>query len=392
MNNYVFNNDFIPEKIIVGLNKNINYPLESYISNILDGVEIEKIECIYHCNKESKIGDIVLICLKCNKKMELLDIVYKLQNNPAIAYAETNVVYDMCIIPNDPEFKYLWGMKRINVIPAWNYSTGNYNTVVGVLDSGIDYNHPDIKNNMWISLDGKYKNGWNFIENNNNPMDEISHGTHVAGTIGAIGNNCIGVAGTCWNVQLAAFKIGENRIDLDAAIRAIYFANVNNIKILNNSWGGSTYSPILKYVIEQYDGLFVAAAGNNGNNNDLFPIFPASYDCDNIISVAALNENNELARFSNYGNRTVDIAAPGTNILSTTLNNEYSYKNGTSMASPHVAGAAALLKSCNPCLTTSQIKNIILTTAEKNVNLDGKLVTGGVLNVNNMMKILYKFC
>jgi subtilisin family serine protease len=235
--------------------------------------------------------------------------------------------------------------------------------------------------------------GWDFYVDadtqSNNPMQNRhanDHGTHVAGTIGAVGNNFIGVTGVCWNVELASLKIGNCFINLAAAIESIDYANRKGIEILNNSWGGCTYSPTLRFVIGQYDGLFIASAGNNGTNNDLLPIYPASYDNNNIISVAATNQCDVLAPFSNYGIKSVDIAAPGTDILSTSLHGEYSYQNGTSMAAPHVAGAAALLKSYKPGLTVSEIKKIILSSADKYPELEGKILTGGILNVNAMIE------
>ena len=384
--------NFDTGKIIIALDRNFNlFTSPNYnIYNILNEINAQKVELLFHSNKinnSNNISDILLIYLKNKEEIETTNAIAKLLNNPYVIYAEPDYLYDEYIIPNDPDFKYLWGMEKIKAPSAWNYTTGTYNTVIGVLDSGVDYNHPDIKNNMWISNNGQYVNGWNFIYNNNDPMDETNHGTHVAGTIGAVGNNFIGITGVCWNVQIAAFKIGNNRIDLAAAIKAIYFANLNRIPILNNSWGGSFYSSILKYAIEQYDGLFIASAGNNNSNNDFFPIYPASYDSYNIISVAATDQDDKLASFSNYGFYNVDIAAPGTNILSTSLNGEYTYKNGTSMAAPHVAGAAGLLKSYMPYLSTLEIKEIILQSSNKTPNLEGKILTSGILDIKSMIEM-----
>lgn len=392
MNKYFYSNNFESGKVIVALKKDFNYynSHEYYIDNILEEIDAQKLELIFRSNKintKTNIGDIILVYLKNKDEMTLINTIQKLSANPYVIYAEPDYLYNIHLIPNDEDFKYLWGMKQIDSTMAWNYTTGNYNTVVGVLDSGIDYNHPDIRDNIWISQNKQYINAWDFISDSNNPMDETGHGTHVSGTIGAVGNNLIGVTGVCWNINIASFKIGNNLIDLAAAIKSIYFANINNIPILNNSWGGSYYSPILKYAIEQYDGLFIASAGNNNSNNDFFPIYPASYDSDNIISVAASNQSNNLASFSNYGVKNVDIAAPGTDILSTSLHGEYSYKNGTSMSAPHVAGAAALLKSYMPSLSTLEIKDIILSSADKYSSLDGKVLTGGILNLYSMIKM-----
>lgn len=265
---------------------------------------------------------------------------------------------------------------------AWEYSTGSNQVAVGVIDSGIDYNHPDIKKNMW-STRGLI-NGWNFVDNNEYPIDTTGHGTHVAGTIGAVGNNEIGITGICWDVKVVALKFD---LDVASAVAAIYFANQFEIPILNASWGGPADSQTLKYAIEHYNGLFIASAGNSGMNNDLNPIYPASYDMDNLISVAATDQNNELTVFSNYGEKSVDIAAPGIDILSLGLYNEYSIQNGTSMSAPHVAGAAALLKSYIPNISILDLKKIILSSALKVSNLNGKILTSGILNVGAMFEL-----
>lgn len=387
--------DFEPGKVIVALRKDVGH-MGSFaldFREIFRGIDVENVEYLFYSSGEtveSEMGDVLLVYLRNKGKMEVMDAIERLFFNPYVVYAEPDYLYDPYLVPNDRYFEDLWGMRKINSPLAWQYGVGNRNVVVGVLDSGVDYHHPDLKDNMWISEDGRYQNGWNFIRDSDSPMDETGHGTHVAGTIGAVGNNFIGVTGVCWKISIASFKIGNTLIDLAAAISAIYFAHINGIPILNNSWGGRSYSPILKYVIEQYDGLFVASAGNNGSNNDYFPIYPASYDCDNIISVAASNQEDKLASFSNYGIKSVDIAAPGTGILSTNLHGEYSQKNGTSMSSPHVAGAAALLKSYRPYLNTLQMKNIILASSQEYSSLKGKILTGGILDVYSMMEILHE--
>jgi len=380
--------DFVTGKVIVALNKDCTYP-----DSIFIGIDIEKIEILYHDENATdieNIGVMLLVYLKPQTKQAVISAIEKLEANPCVVFAEPDYLMDLFILPNDPYYGYLWGMDRINAPIAWNYTTGSPDVVVGVIDSGIDYNQPDINNNMWVAPYGQGIYGFDFYYNNDNPMDETGHGTHVAGTIGAIGNNAVGVTGVCWNIKMAALKIGgnSNRVDIAAAIQAIEYANKNKISILNNSWGGRPYSAALKYAIDQYDGLFIAAAGNNGMNNDRFPIYPASYDSAHIISVAAINEVDALASFSNFGARSVDIAAPGTNILSTDLYGRYTFMNGTSMAAPHVAGAAALLKGYMPDLTTLEIKDIILSSANKHRNLNGRVSTGGILDVRAMIEIV----
>ena len=381
-------NKYEAGKVIVAVKNTISFAeIESYISLALEEIEYEKIEVIFSYDMETEKNDaenILLIYLKDNNPATVVKAIEKLLVSPYIIYAEPDYLEEMHIISNDPLYEYLWGIQKINTPLAWNYTTGSSEVVVGFIDTGIDYNHQDIARNMWISPNEKLLYGWNFADNNDNSIDTDGHGSHVAGTIGAVGNNEIGITGVCWNVRVASLKFG---LDIASAVAAIDFANNFNIQILNASWGGRGYSYSLKYAIDHYNGLFIASAGNNGTDNDVEPIFPASYDCDNIISVAATDPYDRLARFSNYGIESVDIAAPGTNILSLDLYGGYSPLNGTSMAAPHVAGAAALLKSYMPSISTSSLKNIILSSANKKPDLNGRLLTGGLLDVNAMFDL-----
>lgn len=375
-------------KVIAAVNNNIPFAeVEVYISLALEEIEYEKIEVIFSYDMEIGKNDaenIILIYLKEKNPATVVEAVKKLSVSPYIIYAEPDYLEEMHLISNDPLYKYLWGVQKINTPLAWNYTTGSSEVVVGVIDTGIDYNHQDIRDNMWISPNEKLFYGWNFADNNDNSIDTDGHGSHVAGTIGAVGNNGIGITGVCWNVRVASLKFG---LDIASAIAAINFANSFNIQILNASWGGRAYSYSLKYAIDHYNGLFIASAGNNGTDNDIEPIYPASYDSDNIISVAATDPYDTLARFSNYGIESVDIAAPGTDILSLDLDGEYSPLNGTSMAAPHVAGAAALLKAYLPSISTSSLKNIILSSVNKSHDLEGKIFTGGLLDVKAMFDL-----
>lgn len=383
------NNNYELGKVIVALNINITSKdvLDYYIDLVLDGIDYEKAEIIFHSKNTESLNEgtnIVLIYLKDKNPHAVTNAVAKLSSSPYIVYAEPDYIEEMHIISNDPLYNQLWGIQKINAPLAWDYTTGDSSISVGVIDTGIDQNHPDIRENMWTTWNGRLIYGWNFADNSSDSMDIDGHGSHVAGTIGAVGNNRIGITGVCWQVRVAALKFG---LDVASAIAAIDFANYYKISILNASWGGRAYSQALKDAIDQYDGLFVASAGNDGTNNDVDPMYPASYDCKNIISVAAVDPYDTLARFSNYGLKTVDIAAPGTNILSLDLAGEYSPLNGTSMAASHVAGAAALLKSSMPNISTITLKRIILSSAMENPELKGKILTGGILDMETMFKL-----
>ncbi|WP_285947632.1 S8 family peptidase [Thomasclavelia cocleata] len=371
-------------KVIIAVNEKISFDeIEFYISIALENIEYEKIEIIFSSSMVMAKNDaenIILIYLKDKNPTTVIKAIEKLSLSPYINYAEPDYLEEMHLVSNDPLYNYLWGIQKVNAPLAWNYTTGSSEVVVGVIDTGIDYNHQDIAQNMWVSPNANLFYGWNFADNDDNSIDTDGHGSHVAGTIGAVGNNGIGIAGVCWNVRVASLKFG---LDIASAIAAIDFANNFNIQILNASWGGRAYSYSLEYAIENYNGLFIASAGNNGTNNDIEPIYPASYESDNIISVAATDPYDTLARFSNHGVDSVDIAAPGTDILSLDLYGGYSPLNGTSMAAPH----AALLKSYMPNISTLSLKNIILSSVDKNSNLNGKISTGGLLNIDAMFSL-----
>lgn len=388
MHDVNYNNIYEAGRVIVALDTKLSLSSgwNDVISLALDGIEYEKAEIIFHSNKskqEEGAGDILLVYLKNKDYFSVMDAIEKLSANPYVLYAEPDYEEELHLISNDPLYGQLWGTQRIEAPLAWEYTTGSPEITVGVIDSGIDYNHPDIRRNMWISPGGNLQNGWNFADNNRYSTDINGHGTHVAGTIGAVGNNYIGITGICWDIRVASLRFGLNT---SSAIAAIDFADYLEFPILNASWGGHYYSRSLKYAIEQYNGLFIASAGNYGTDNDIYPVYPASYDSDNIISVAATDRNDILAGFSNYGARSVDIAAPGTGILSLGLYGSYSPRSGTSMSAPHVAGAAALLKSYLPDLTALEMKNIILESAVFRPGLAGRVLTGGLLDVNAMFE------
>ncbi|MEJ7594765.1 MAG: S8 family peptidase [Planctomycetaceae bacterium] len=250
--------------------------------------------------------------------------------------------------PNDPFLNKLWGMKNSGATQVWPLIQDSSKIVVAVIDSGVDYRHPDLRDNMW-SRGGKH--GYDFYDNDDDPLDEENHGTHVAGTIAGTGNNGVGVVGVTWKAQIMALRfLGPDGAGATSdAVKCIDWAVDNGAHILCNSWGGPDTSPELAEAVaraERKGVLFVAAAGNTGgtgNNNDQRPSYPSSLRQANIISVGAIDENDVRGSFSHYGKLSVDIGAPGVQILSTTRNNKYDTYSGTSMAAPYVAGAAALV-------------------------------------------------
>jgi len=321
-----------------------------------------------------------------------------LQHNPNVLYAEPDYIVSADVTPNDPLWGNLYGIGKINAPAAWDTFTGDANFVVAIIDTGIVYNHPDLAANMWHNpgeiagngldddgngyIDDVY--GWDFANNDSDPFDGHSHGTHTAGTVGAVGNNSVGVAGVNWNVKLAALKFlsDSGSGSTSDAVLAVQYAVREGIKVSNNSWGGGGYSQALYDAInaaKSVGHIFVAAAGNSGTNNDTTPFYPASYNLDNVISVAATDSVDAKASWSNYGLSSVDLGAPGVSIYST-LPGGYGTMSGTSMACPHVAGVAALVYGYHPGWTYQQVRNSIFNTVRPVSSLSGITVTGGVVN------------
>jgi subtilisin family serine protease len=393
--------------------------------------------------------------------------------DPDVLYAEPDYRIQLQRTPNDPQYPTEWDLNNtgqtggtpdadIDAPEAWDTTTGSGRTTVAVIDTGIDYNHPDLYANVWINqaeipparranlidvdgdglitfadlndprdqgpgkitdqngdgritaadilarmqgnsggwADGVSEDGdtahvddlvgWNFVNNTNNPMDDNDHGTHVSGTIGAVGDNGVGVTGINWHVRLMGLKFldANGSGTTSGAIAALNYAVAHGAAVSNNSYGGDPFSQAFFDAIRNARDaghIFVAAAGNGnflgiGQNNDTTPFYPANYALANVVSVAATDATDTLAGFSNYGATTVDLAAPGVNILSTTRNNTYSRFDGTSMATPHVTGVLALVRDLNPTWTYSQVINKVLGSVDPVPGLQGKTVTGGRLN------------
>lgn len=330
------------------------------------------------------------------------------------AYVEPDYLGSADLAPTDRAYLdgRLWGLKNagqqggavgadINVEQAWDISTGDTNVVIGVIDTGVNYNHRDLKTQMWVNpgeipgngvdddgdgyVDDVY--GINAIADSGDPLDDNGHGSHCAGTIGAAANNGFDHVGVMWNVKIVAMKwLGADGFGFFSdAITCINYSIVKKIRITSNSWGGTGYSQALYDAIAAARAsgqLFVAAAGNDGVNNDVTPHYPAAFSLDNILAVAALDRFDNLADFSNFGITTTDIGAPGVDIFSTWMGSDTAYNtiSGTSMATPHVAGVAGLVLAHRPGLDFASIKNKLLTTAVKIPALNGKVSSGGRVN------------
>jgi subtilisin family serine protease len=396
--------EFVPHQLIVRLTGNESAKLTALLARI-DAIGVKKFETVEG-----------LYVLTLPETMDVWSAGALAQELEAVTYAEPNyIVNTQQTIPNDPRFADLWGLRNtgqsggtvgadIQAANAWNITTGSSNVVVAVLDTGTDYTHPDLAANMFrneadCNANGVDDDGNGYVDDcygidtanhDSDPFDDHSHGTHTSGTIGAAGNNAIGVAGVNWNVRLMACKFlsgSGSGSTADAVSCLDYVARMKdlgaNIVATSNSWGGGGYSQALYDAIEaqrQRGILFIAAAGNSNSNNDTVAAYPADYDLPNVIAVAATTRTDTRSSFSSYGRRTVHIGAPGSEIWSTTPGNSYQSFSGTSMATPHVAGVAALLKAQDPARDWRAIRNLILAGGDDNASLNSITMTGKRLN------------
>jgi subtilisin family serine protease len=407
--------------------------------------------------------------------------VARYRADPSVVTADFDYTVSSSWLPNDPKLSAQWDMHNtgqlggtpgadVNAGAAWGITTGSMRTIVAVVDTGIDYTHPDLYENIWINqaeippsrranlvdvdhdglitfrdlnnpinqgpgkitdlnhngyidagdilapmiknaqggdsglggwADGidhdhdGYVNdlvGWDFGDNNNKPLDANGHGTHVAGTIGAMGNNGVGVAGMNWNVQMMDLRIfnSQGTASISSAIAALDYSVAHGARISNDSWVGAGNSTLLQAAIARAQAkgaIFVAAAGNNAVNTDVSPEYPADFPLDNVVSVAATDQYGHLASFSNYGATSVDLAAPGVSILSTLPGGNYGYYTGTSMATPHVTGVIALVWGLRPEWNYHQVITWVLSTVHKLPGLQGKMVSGGMLDAGAAVKV-----
>lgn len=327
-------------------------------------------------------------------------------------YISPNFIRTINRTPNDPSYSSLWGMNQandndINAPEAWDTFGDDMakDIVVGVVDTGVDYTHPDLAANMWVNdaeknglpgvdddgngvVDDVY--GYNAIANSGNPLDDNNHGSHCSGTIGGVGNNGAGVAGVAWKVKIMALKFlsaSGSGSDVDAIKAINYGVSMRNrggkLRVLSNSWGGSGYNPAMLAAIQAANSagiLFVAAAGNNSSNNDTTPNYPSNYSSPNMVVVAAIQQDGTKASFSNYGATTVSFAAPGVGIYSTVKGGGYASFNGTSMATPHVSGVAALMYAKIPQYAPQDAKAQLMATVKPRSALNGLMAAPGIVD------------
>lgn len=383
-----------------------------------------------------------LSVLKVSTDEKSLESTLKaLRANPDIEFAEPNYIYRInpikedliskrllkspftdftAAIPDDTDFGKLWGLRNtgsnepqgsagiegadVNALKAWDLTKGSKAVRIAVIDTGVDYTHPDLKGNMWTNageipgnridddkngfIDDVY--GYDFANNDANPMDGNGHGSHCSGTIGAVHNNKTGVAGVMADVSIMAIKfLGDDGSGtLEAAVKAIDYATLMNVDLMSNSWGGGGRSEALYEAIQRASDkgiIFTAAAGNSSSNNDTSPSYPASYENANIVSVAALTAQNGLASFSSYGRNSVHIAAPGHNILSTVNGGAYDVYSGTSMATPHVSGVLGLLLAKEGRIPHETLRDRLTMTGVPVAGLRGKTTTASRIDAYNLL-------
>lgn len=386
---------------------------------------IDRITASLHDEVEDRIESVEgLDVIEDEDGKDAESVVAQYRALPEVEYAEANIEIKLDhedggrkhIHADDEMFFRQWGLFNrgqdggiagadISAMRAWGVTKGSDQVVVAVLDSGVDYSHPDLAHNIWsrppiiaayrdddLTPDAPVEDlhGFNVLDDNGDPMDQNGHGTHCAGIIGAEGGNGLGIAGVNWTVRIMPLKFmdADGTGNTKDAIEAINYvidrkrAGVN-VRIISASWGSTSKSRALEDVIRRaYEEgiLFVAAAGNSSSDNDQAPHYPSSYTLGNVLSVAALNRHDQLTSFSNFGARSVNIAAPGEEILSTWLEHGFAEKQGTSMATPFVAGVAALVLARNPKMSVDDLRALLLKSVDPIASLRGKVSSGGRIN------------
>ncbi|HLE10700.1 MAG: hypothetical protein A2504_02475 [Bdellovibrionales bacterium RIFOXYD12_FULL_39_22] len=407
--------DIVPDEFIVRVEDNTKFDLQKAASFFTQNTQIEAKKVV-----PIKIAKSIFLSIKL-KQSDVLTFLSKKKGQ--FKYVEAN--YRWKIMTQDELYPKQWNLENtgnnysnpitnsvkgadLDIVRAWEISKGDRQIKIAVIDTGIDYNHPDLSDNIWINgqefrgqanidddkngyIDDIY--GYNFVKNSGDPMDDQGHGTHCAGIIGAAHNN-FGIAGVMANVSLMALKFIDKNGDgsTEGALRAIEYALAQEVDVLSNSWGGGEYSQALFDAIAEANKegiIFVAAAGNFGENNDNLHLYPASYKLPNIVSVGSHGADDELSTFSSYGEQSVDLAAPGEKILSSLPKNKYGMLSGTSMAAPHVAGMAGLYLSVFGKTLPAQLKEELQKSAIHHPSYRKQTISGGRANAYNLLAKIY---
>jgi subtilisin family serine protease len=392
--------EYVPDELLVKFSASTDALLETRAHALAGAVKLET------------LGGGLWQRVRIPAGLSLDDAMARYRMVPNVAAVQPNFYYRFAVTPNDPDFPHsgMYGLTKISAPQAWDLTTGSSEVVVANIDTGMRLTHEDLQTNIWtnpgeIAGNGADDdnngfiddvNGWDFRFDDSDPTDQHGHGTHVGGTIGAAGNNGLGVVGVNWNVKIMAIKIySQTGGDTTSAmlINAYNYVRMMkergvNIRVTNNSYGGCQeacgYDQATRDAIEALGEagiLNVFAAGNSGTNIDINPFYPASYTLPSIISVGGSNSSD--LRVYNFGVESVDLAAPGVGIRSTTNGSDSSYgpSSGTSMATPHVSGAAALLAAHNPSLSAASLKATLMNNVDQLKQFDGFVKSGGRLNV-----------
>jgi thermitase len=443
--NCVLANEFVPGEVLVKYKSNTKGRTQVFKSKRA-GLSLSRE--FFTGGQDFPISRFAVI--KTKNKSNLLNLIERLNNDPKVAYAEPNYLYytiknnrnlqdiltyvdqdNSSAAPNDPSFTKLWGLANtgtneplsqgrnssptgragvdINALKAWSITKGSKSIKIAVIDTGVDYNHPDLVENIWTNTaeangtpgvddDGNGYiddiHGYDFANKDGDPMDGNGHGTHCSGTIAAAHDNGVGVAGVMAHAQIIGVKFltDQGSGSTADAILSIDYAIKQGVDIMSNSWGGSGRSEALLEAIERANAagiIFTAAAGNNAADNDTTPSFPANYDVENVISVAAHNYDDKLASFSCFGATTVHISAPGRNILSTVNGNAYDVYSGTSMATPHVSGVVGLYLALNGKTNPKTLRDEIMRTSVYGKSYGRSTISGGRVDAYNFLTRTY---
>ena len=410
--------NYVPGEILVKVRPQL---LKTAEKDLLEDVQAQVLDRFESAASDPQSEGSEILHLKLSNEESTQEALKRLSQDPRVALAAPNTVYQRPSVEENPSpqkeandlVPALWGLNNegqdggtpdadIDAPEAWDVTTGTREggPIIAVLDTGQDLNHPDLQANLWtnpgeipgdgIDNDGNGViddvHGYNAVLDNGDPSPIHPHGTHVAGTIGATANNDEGIVGVNWGTQIMPiniFPVDGEATTAATILRAVEYADAQGARITSNSWSGAGYNPLVQEAFANSPALHIFAAGNEASDNDQTPVYPASFNLDNQIAVAASDRNDKLAEFSSYGNESVDIGAPGADILSTVTGGGYASWNGTSMATPHVAGVAGLVASAYPEASNAQIKDRILFGSAPVADLKGKVRTDGRLNAAN---------